>query len=125
MNRYGIIQNEKAEAAARPQSLPFRAAENAQKTHKHKSESSGAATPLPPVGGKPKPPRQVQALLAAGRLLQSRDWPGGKVPIKRLAGESYPDAVARTITGLEPAGRDKLRDLTRWVMDYEDTEAAG
>lgn len=81
--------------------------------------------PLPAVAGKPKPPRQVQALLAAGRLLQSRDWPGGKVCITRLAEEAYPDAVARVIGELTPADRDKLRELVRWVMDYEDEEVEG
>lgn len=120
MNRYGIIQNERAEAAARPPGLPFRAAENAQKTHK--SKSSGPPAAVPPVGGKP---RSVQALLTAGRLLQSRDWPGGKVRIERQAGEAYPEAVARVIDELEPADRDKLRELVRWVMDYEDEEVAG
>lgn len=92
-----------------------------------KSEHSGtaAAQPLPPVGGKPKPTRQVQALLAAGRLLQSKSWSGGKVKIERYGGESYPDAVARTINRLEPDDRDKLRGLVRWVMNYEDEEVEG
>lgn len=89
---------------------------------KLKSKSSGPPAAVPPVGGKPTHPRRVQALLAAGRLLQSKDWPGGKVRITRLAGESYPDAVARVIGELTPADRDKLRELVRWVMDYEYAE---
>lgn len=62
---------------------------------------------------------QARALVAAGRLLQSRGWPGGAVKIEKLAGETYPEAIARVITSLDASDRDRLRELVQWVMDYE------
>lgn len=89
-----------------------------------------AMPPLPPVGGAPgsgMPPRQAQALLAAGRLLQSsgkRGWldDGGKMRIERAPGETYPQTVARVVRALPPDERDRLRELVRWVMSFEDEE---
>lgn len=83
----------------------------------------GAMPPLPPVGGKfTPPPAAVRALMIAGRLLQSKDWPGGKVRIQSVDGESYPEAVARVITNLSPASRGHLRESVSWVMDFEDAD---
>jgi hypothetical protein len=62
---------------------------------------------------------KIASLLAAGRLLQSRQWPGGKREIKREAGETYPAAVLRVIKTLDPDERAKLRELVAWVRDYE------
>jgi hypothetical protein len=61
----------------------------------------------------------VAALLAAGRLLQSRQWFWGKREIKRQAGETYPQAVLRVIKTLPDDERAKLRELTEWVRAYE------
>jgi hypothetical protein len=63
----------------------------------------------------------VAALLAAGRLLQSKQWFFGKREIKREAGETYPAAVMRTIETLDKNERAKLRELVAWVRDYERT----
>jgi hypothetical protein len=91
-----------------------------------------------PDWGHPKPPgteinargfffkvdmddQTVAALLAAGRLLQSKQWFFGKREIKRMEGETYPAAVMRTIETLDAEERNKLRELTQWVRDYERT----
>lgn len=65
--------------------------------------------------------RQVTALIAAGRLLQSRTWPGGSRKIDPAPGESYPLAVARVIATLDSGDRDHLRELVAWVKDYDRT----
>ena len=62
---------------------------------------------------------QARALIAAGRLLQSKTWPGGKIRIEPAAGEAYPQAVARIIATLDDGDRDRLRELVAWVLDYE------
>jgi hypothetical protein len=62
---------------------------------------------------------EAAALLAAGRLLQSRQWPGGKHEIKCEAGETYPAAVLRVIQTLDQSERATLRELVHWVRDYE------
>lgn len=69
--------------------------------------------------------RHVAALLAAGRLLQSKRWPGGPVKIVPEPGgcETYPQAVARVIAGLATSDRARLRELVGWVLDYERGEA--
>jgi hypothetical protein len=61
----------------------------------------------------------VAALVAAGRLLQSKDWFWGKREIKRPPGETYPMAVLRVIQTLPPPERAKLRELVLWIRDYE------
>jgi threonine synthase len=66
--------------------------------------------------------KEAAALVAAGRLLQSKTWPYGRKKIEREAGESYPAAVARAIKGLPEDEREKLRELTQWVRDYERAE---
>jgi hypothetical protein len=66
---------------------------------------------------------EAAALLAAGRLLQSRQWFWGKREIKRQAGETYPQAVLRVIKTLDAEERNKLRELTEWVRDYERADA--
>jgi hypothetical protein len=65
----------------------------------------------------------VAALLAAGRLLQSKDWFWGKREIKRAQGETYPSAVLRVIQTLDENERAKLRELVAWVRDYERADA--
>lgn len=62
---------------------------------------------------------QATALVAAGRLLQSRRWPGGGIHIKAQAGETYPQAVARVIETLDGGDREQLRSLVAWVLDYD------
>jgi hypothetical protein len=62
---------------------------------------------------------KVAALIAAGRLLQSKQWPGGRREIEREAGETYPAAVLRVIRSLDESEREKLRELVAWVRDYE------
>jgi hypothetical protein len=62
---------------------------------------------------------RVRALLAAGRLLQSKAWPGGRVEIDKREGESYPQAVSRTIVALDDTDRQRLRELVAWVLEYE------
>lgn len=66
---------------------------------------------------------QAAALIAAGRILQSRQWPAGPIKIAPAPGETYPQAVARVIAGLADGERDRLRELVAWVMDYERAEA--
>lgn len=66
---------------------------------------------------------QAVALVAAGRLLQSRNWPSGEIHIKAQAGETYPQAVARIIATLDAGERDRLRGLVAWVLEYERAEA--
>ena len=69
--------------------------------------------------------RQATALLAAGRLLQSRTWPGGSRKIASAAGETYPQAVARVIAALDDSDRDHLRELVAWVLNYDRTPPTG
>ncbi len=66
---------------------------------------------------------QAAALVAAGRFLQSRHWPGGGIHIKAQAGETYPQAVARVIATLGDGDRDRLRELVAWVLDYDRSPA--
>lgn len=61
----------------------------------------------------------VRALIAAGRLLQSKAWQGGRVEIDKREGESYPQAVSRTIVALDDTDRQRLRELVAWVLEYE------
>lgn len=69
--------------------------------------------------------RQAAALLAAGRLLQSRTWPGGSRKIDPAPGETYPQAVARVIAELVDSDRDHLRELVAWVLAYDRTPPTG
>lgn len=62
---------------------------------------------------------QAAALVAAGRFLQSRHWPGGGMKITCAPGETYPQAVARVIATLDDGDRDRLRELVAWVLDYD------
>lgn len=62
---------------------------------------------------------QARALIAAGRLLQSNKWPGGRVKIEKREGESYPLAVSRAIDALNETDRQQLRELVAWVLEYE------
>lgn len=62
---------------------------------------------------------QAAALVAAGRFLQSRAWPGGGMKITCAHGETYPQAVARVIETFNDGEREKLRGLVAWVLDYE------
>jgi len=62
---------------------------------------------------------QAAALVAAGRILQSRNWTGGGIRIKAQAGETYPQAVARIIDTLDGGDREQLRGLVAWVLDYD------
>lgn len=62
---------------------------------------------------------QVRALIAAGRLLQAKTWPGGRVKIEKGEGEAYPQAVSRVVASLDDGNRDRLRELVAWVLDYE------
>ncbi|MDW8324284.1 MAG: hypothetical protein RMK60_09310 [Burkholderiales bacterium] len=66
---------------------------------------------------------QAATLVAAGRLLQSKQWPYGRKRIEKLSGESYPQAVARVIRALPEDERAYLRELVIWVRDYERQEA--
>lgn len=63
--------------------------------------------------------RQAAALLVAGRLLQSKSWPGGSRKIDPAPGETYPEAVARVITTLDAGDRDHLRELVAWALGYD------
>lgn len=65
---------------------------------------------------------QAAALIAAGRLLQSRGWPGGALAIDRGAGETYPQAVARRVATLDQDTRAHLRGIVAWIRDYERVE---
>lgn len=67
----------------------------------------------------------VHALIAAGRLLQSKAWLGGRVKIDKREGESYPQAVFRAIVALDDADRQRLRELVAWVLEYERFELLG
>jgi hypothetical protein len=62
---------------------------------------------------------KAASLVAAGRLLQSKQWPYGRREITRERGESYPAAVLRVIRSLSSSEREKLRELVHWVRDYE------
>lgn len=62
---------------------------------------------------------EAAALIAAGRLLQSRDWPSGKKRIERFEGETYPQAVLRVVKALPETERMELRECVAWVRDYE------
>jgi hypothetical protein len=66
---------------------------------------------------------KAAALLAAGRLLQNKDWFWGRREIQRREGETYPQAVLRVIRTLPDDERAKLRELTEWVRDYERADA--
>lgn len=66
---------------------------------------------------------QVRALIAAGRLLQSKAWPGGRVRIEKREGESYPQGIARVIAALKEADRHWLRELVAWILEYERFES--
>lgn len=68
---------------------------------------------------------QARALIAAGRLLQSKTWPGGSCKIDPAPGETYPQAVARVIATLDITGRDHLRELVAWVLDYDRSPPTG
>ena len=76
-----------------------------------------------PVGAAPAPngfrDGQAAALMAAGRLLQSKSWPGGRKKIEREPGETYPGAVVRAISDMPATERDHLRELVSWVRSYE------
>lgn len=63
--------------------------------------------------------QQAAALVAAGRILQSRQWPAGPIKIAPAPGETYPQAVARVVAALDAGERDRLRELVAWVLDYE------
>lgn len=67
----------------------------------------------------------VRALIAAGRLLQSKAWPGGRVEIDKREGESYPQAVSRAIDALNEIDRQQLRELVAWVLEYGRFELLG
>lgn len=67
--------------------------------------------------------QQASALVAAGRILQSRQWPAGPIKIAPAPGEAYPQAVARVIASLDAGERDRLRELVAWVLDYKRQEA--
>lgn len=62
---------------------------------------------------------QARALIAAGRLLQSNNWPGGRVKIEKREGESYPQAISRVVAELKDPDRHRLRELVAWVLEYE------
>jgi len=65
---------------------------------------------------------EAAALIAAGRLLQSKNWPFGRRKIEREAGESYPAAVARVIKTLSDDEKAALRECVQWVRSYERNE---
>lgn len=62
---------------------------------------------------------QARAMIAAGRLLQSKAWRGGRVKIEKREGETYPQAVSRTISTFDDSDRNHLRELVTWVLEYE------
>lgn len=66
---------------------------------------------------------QARALVATGRILQSKSWQGGRVKIEKREGETYPQAVARVVDRIDPDARARLRELVAWVLDYERGEA--
>lgn len=57
---------------------------------------------------------QAAFLVAAGRLIQA----GGR-RIERLPGERYPAAVLRVVANLPAEERERIRELSRWVREYE------
>lgn len=82
--------------------------------------SQAGRRPVAPVGAAaPFNDEQTAALLAAGRLLQSRGWLGGRKTIVRENRETYPEAVMRVIAELPPDERGRLRELAAWVRSYE------
>lgn len=88
-------------------------------------QPAGGPAALAPVGAdfnKDFNNEQAAALLAAGRLIQSKCWPGGRIRIELEPGERYPQAVARVIACLSPHERDRLRELVAWVRGYERAE---
>lgn len=62
---------------------------------------------------------QAAALVAAGRLLQSRRPGAGPLKIVPAPGETYPEGVARVVAALDLGERDRLRSLVVWILDYE------
>lgn len=62
---------------------------------------------------------EADAYIAAGRLLQSRQWPFGRRSIEKANGETYPDAVKRVIDTLTENELRVLRELVTWVRSYE------
>lgn len=88
--------------------------------------SQAGLRPVAPVGAGTKlSNEQTAALLAAGRLLQSRVWLGGRKTIVRENRETYPEAVMRVIAGLPSDERGRLRELAAWVRSYERFDLAG
>jgi hypothetical protein len=68
--------------------------------------------------------RAASRLVAAGRLLQAPPAVGGwGQSIRRQEGESYPQAVLRSISALPPVDQARLRGLVDWVEDYEAVES--
>lgn len=61
---------------------------------------------------------QAAALVVAGRLLQSKNWPSGRKKIEPLSDENYPEAVLRAICALPKEEQEMLRELTSWVREY-------
>jgi threonine synthase len=68
---------------------------------------------------------KAAALVAAGRFLQSKQWPYGRRKIEREAGETYPEAVARVIETLSDDEKEKLREMVQWIRSYERHESRG
>lgn len=62
---------------------------------------------------------EADAYIAAGRLLQSRQWPFGRKAIEKTHGETYPNAVKRVIDTLADNELRVLRELVSWVRSYE------
>ena len=62
---------------------------------------------------------EAAAYVAAGRLLQSREWSFGRKSIEKADGETYPDAVRRVIDTLTENELQVLRELVGWVRSYE------
>lgn len=62
---------------------------------------------------------QASALIAAGRILQSKEWHYGQIKIKKMNGERYPESVKKAIDSLTENQKEHLRDLISWVRDYE------
>jgi hypothetical protein len=65
---------------------------------------------------------EAAALVAAGRLLQSKTWPGGRKKIVCQPGEKYPAAVRRVIQTLSNDEKKLLREYVQWVREYEKHE---
>lgn len=85
-------------------------------------EKEGLQADLRPVAAVAANAGQAAALVAAGRLLQSKSWPGGKKKIERASGENYPEAVGRVIADLRDVERARLRGWVSWVRSYERAE---